>query len=228
MKKIVLAVAFVLAGAVGVVYGGNTLGATDFDTTKAETRNVAHFTKLEIEAAGEIYITQGAESSVTIVADKKWRDSIKTRVDGDTLEIYADYGFFDRWLSWSDWDEKDLQIYITITDLTELEFEGVGKVEGENLNLRSLELDFSGVGDVTLTGTVNHIDIDAEGVGRLDLSEFHADHVVLEQDGIGDVVVYASESLRIDASGIGKVGYMGPVEKVTVSSRGLGGVSRID
>ncbi len=189
-----------------------------------EDRIIAPFSKLDIETAGKVFITQGEVQGVTIVGSNRLRSKIETKVHRDTLYIDADLGFWGNRV----YDTKDLEIYITITDLTELEFQGVGKVEGTDLHLGDLEIDFEGVGDFFLSGTVNRLDVDSQGVGRLNLSELQAEHVTLSQEGVGEVSLYASQSLSIKATGIGRVTYTGEVEDVTIRSTGIGGVTRVE
>ncbi len=202
---------------------GTSLSAESTDSW-TEERIVSPFTKLDIETAGKVFITQGTTPSVTIVGRERLREKIETKVYGGTLYIDADLGFWGQRF----YDTKDLEIYITITDLREFEFQGVGKVEGKDLELSSLEIEFEGVGDFFLSGTVENLTVESKGVGRLDLSELKGEHVTLSQQGIGDVSLNASQSLSIKASGIGRVTYTGEVEDVEIRSTGIGGVTRID
>ncbi len=204
-----------------LVVASLTAGSTD---SWREERVVAPFTKLDIETAGKVFITQGSTPSLTIVGRERLRERIETRVYGGTLYIDADFGFWGQRF----YDTKDLEIHITITDLTEFEFQGVGKVEGKDLELSTLEIEFEGVGDFFLSGTVENLKVESKGVGRLDLSELKGEHVALSQQGIGDVALNASQFLSIKASGIGRVTYTGEVEDVEIRSTGIGGVTRVD
>ncbi len=202
---------------------GASLSAESIDSW-TEERIVAPFTKLDIETAGKVFITQGTTSSVTIIGRERLREKIETKVYGGTLYIDTDLGFWGSRF----YDTKDLEIYITITDLTEFEFQGVGKVEGKDLELSTLEIEFEGVGEFFLSGTVENLKVESKGVGRLDLSELKGEHVTLSQQGIGDVALNASQFLSIKASGIGRVTYTGEVEDVEIRSTGIGGVTRVD
>ncbi len=224
MKKLVIGILVVLAILFLVVQCSRfTIFKRSFSET-TEERAVSSFHKLDIETAGKVYITQGDTESVVVVANKRLQNNIKTQVSGNTLFIEMDLGWFDRYIL----DRSTVEIYITVRDLQEFTFEGVGVVKGEDLHLDSLELDFKGVGDFTLTGSVGSLDVESEGVGKLDLSDFTGEHVSLEQTGIGDVSLSANQSLTIRATGIGKVTYRGDVaeDDVTIRSSGIGGVTR--
>ena len=204
-----------------------------------EERTISSFSKLSIQGVFNLYLSQGEKESLRIEADEQTMNEIITRNDGDQLIIELEKGFelFDR---------EQINLYLTIQDLTSFEFEGVGNIKTESvLRLKDLDLkgngvgntkleleanridaEFNLVGNLTLSGKVETIDLKNNGLGNLDASDLKTQYMTVESNGIGNVEVYCEQEISITANGIGKVTYSGDAKVKKLDRNGIGKVEK--
>lgn len=97
-----------------------------------EVRKTGDFSKISVSAAMNVYINQGVETKVVVVADENILDAIETRNEGGTLKITVSKNI---------WKYTQKKVVITVPNL-----EAISSIAGSNvfsedtLKLKSVEL----------------------------------------------------------------------------------------
>jgi hypothetical protein len=210
-------------------------------TEGKEQRKVGDFNMIEIDGVFNVNLSQGNETRLSIEGDKAILEHIITAVEGNTLmlkmEDDTDFG-----------DIDPIHINVQVTDLSSIKTTGVGKLESIGilkldqfqlnsegvgaidlkLSANKLVVKSSSVGAITLAGKVKDADITHNGVGVLQAFDLLTHNLTLSSNGIGAAEVYASESIAIDASGVGSVQYKGNPKTKNIKSEGIGKVEAVD
>jgi len=200
-------------------------------------KSVEPFNRLKIEGVFNVYLNQDKTEKVRIEAEQNILDLIKVHNDGKTLII--DY---DSKLSVN--RSEDVDLFITIEDLKELDLEIVGDVETNNsLDLSKFlltnnsvgNIDFSilskkftiinnSVGNVNLFGLVEKFTLNNNSVGNVNAFPLTAEKVIIENNSVGNIKVNATYSLDIENNGVGNITYKGNPEKRSIENNALGNV----
>jgi hypothetical protein len=207
----------------------------------SETRQVTAFNKIEMDGVFNVYLRQGDTESLIIEADKAVAAHIISEVKNETLKLKmeddTDFG-----------DIEPVKIYVQVRDLQSLSNKGVGTIKCEQaLKLDQFMLSSEGVGAIdltlsanrlvvksetvgaiTLAGKVTEVDITHNGVGVLQAFELLTRNLKLSSNGVGAAEVYASESIDIEAKGVGSVQYKGNPKTKNIVSEGIGKVAAVD
>lgn len=101
---------------------------------------------------------------------------------------------------------------------------GVGSVRLDVGNAETIDMTMGGTGSATLTGTASVLNARLGGVGSLEARALRAANVDLKMSGIGSATVHATESARLELSGLGGVTVYGNPPKRNSSATGLGSV----
>lgn len=209
-------------------------GNGDIDS---EYRSVTSFSKVELDFDAEVYLSQGPNREVKIVASDNLFDYIETDVKGSKLSLDVQGG------RCIDEDHGDVKIYITNPDFNALEISGSGEMKNltplvlndleidingsgdidlDGLDLDDYEIKVSGSGEVTLSGSnADEGDIDVSGSGDVDLSGLRTSDVTIDISGSGNVEVDVVNQLNADITGSGDVKYSGsPVVNTNITGSG--------
>lgn len=205
-----------------------------------ETRSIGSFDEIQTEGVISVYLKQGDYESVVVETDKNLQFYVQTFVKGNTLTI-------------KNKDEADIEkstkmnVYVTLKDIKKLEISGVGKIETENqLNLKDLTIDNSGVGstildlrcsklkadinsvgNLTLKGEITNVSIDHNGVGNIKAEDLSAEILRIESNGVGNAEVNSSKEIYINLNGIGNVSYKGNAVVKEMNINGMGKVTKM-
>lgn len=212
----------VLLGLLSVISSGCMFieGVDGNGKVRKETREVTSFNKIDIGGAFEVYLKQGDNESLVIEADENLLELITTQVSGKTLKVCTEKNIR---------KSKKLNLYITFTDLENIDVSGAVEVKSQNTlkfdNLKiegsgasdvelelivdKLEGDFSGASEIELSGSADEFYLDMSGAGELDAYDFEANNVTLDISGAGSARIYAKENLKVRASGAASVKYKG-------------------
>nr|WP_320118578.1 head GIN domain-containing protein [uncultured Marinifilum sp.] len=202
-----------------------------------QDREVASFSKISSSSGVDVYLRQGDKESVTVEADENLLDYIVTRVKGDELIIKT---------SESIRRAKELNVYVTIVNVNEINVSSGSDLESQNL-IKAGTLDISvssgadaklelqgenvscsvsSGADANLSGTTNSFYGKASSGSDLRANNLKAKFCKAKASSGGDVSVYASESIEADASSGGDVSYYGNPTKINVSNSSGGDVNR--
>lgn len=195
----------ILVSGLGLIY---TLGSCKQDkwpcvdgsgAVVTETRDISDFTGVSNEMEALVYITQGAEFDVHIDAQENLMEEIKTRLNGNILEIYSEHCI----------DEGEaIKVYVTLPVLTSIDISGSGSVFTVGvINCASLNIDVSGSGSFTAIDSINAdmVDMDISGSGSMSIQTYLSG-ISADISGSGTVTLSGSgNTLNLDISGSGKM-----------------------
>lgn len=204
----------------------------------SEERELDGVTKLRVNGVFDLILNQSDQESLSFNGSSELAEKLKITQEGDVLILEMEEfhsGIFDR---------KDLQVNLSISNLEELKFDGVGNIRttGEftvdevivsgsgvgNLELgfqaKKLDVNLNMVGKMELKGSSDQVFLKNEGIGNLDASQLTAQDMELHSSGIGKVDVNCVGNLSLQVDGIGKVKYSGNPKLIKKEINGIGKV----
>lgn len=181
----------------------------------SQSRDVATFTKIQVNGAVELKLVAGKDQSVQVTADDRWIDQITTEVRNDTLIIDMDD------IDWND-DNDGILINITMAVLEELVVEGAVDADLEEIDSPELSLTINGAGDVDVSGKCGELEVDIRGAGDISARELECEVASVSIFGAGDADVFASKEITAKLMGVGDVTVYGNPQKINRSIFGLG------
>jgi hypothetical protein len=185
-----------------------------------QERQISSFNSLEVGGAFRVFLTQGEKESLTVEADENLLEVIKTSVVGNTLKISTTEDIS---------NSEALNIYLTITDLKEMEISGACKISCESklklndldmecsgasdidleLAVNNMELEFSGASQIDMFGSANEVSLELSGASDLDALELETDKLTADISGAANAKVSVKSELSIDLSGAASFKYKG-------------------
>ena len=201
----------------------NAAFAGDGDEVKRDVvteYDFSGFDKVDISGVYTVEIRQGDRFSVRTEATKDKARWSEVKMKGDTLVL----GKKDRKKGW--WKDDDYEdqggvhAFVTMPRLTELDVSGVTNGTVSAFSGGSIEVDASGVANLTLSGSCDHLEIDASGVSNIDAEALLCASVEVDASGVSNLEVYASNRIEADSSGMSEIGVHGnPADREIEDSR---------
>ncbi len=187
----------------------------------SETRNVANFDAIEVEASVNVYITKADEFKVEVKGQQNILDILRTRLRGNTLVIEYD--------EMCVINTRNVEVYISMPTLSEVQIDGSGDVESEDvfttadlylgisgsgsidmeIQSSSIEADVNGSGSIYLSGKTDKFYSTIHGSGDIRASHLKADKAKVKIGGSGSAYIYVNEELDVNIGGSGSVHYGG-------------------
>ncbi len=153
-----------------------------------ETRFLASFRNINVNAKIPVTIQKGAEYSATLIADNNLTQYMHTSVWGNDLNIEIDYGLQTRIAP---------SLLITTPDLNSVIQNSSGTVEfSRTPHFEDLSLEINGNGSIYFSGSVDHLQTNLIGSGYLSV-EGETDFLTGELNGNGEI--HAENLLAQDA-----------------------------
>jgi Putative auto-transporter adhesin, head GIN domain len=115
-------------------------------------------------------------------------------------------------------------VTITLPSLSRVKVEGAGQTIITGVASDRLDLSYMGAGQLTATGKVKYLRLNAKGVGEVDTKGLHAERVDVNFNGVGNVSVYATDTVNAVAKGMGSLAYYGKPKTVNKQVSGIGNV----
>ncbi len=241
MRKIFLfaVLATLLLGACQMFSGKRIQGN---GTIITQDRTVTSFSRVEVEGAIDVYVSQGALAPVKLEGDENLLEYVEFIQEGDRLKIRTKNGFNIQ-------PSHDMKIYLVAPYYRSIDVSGAcdiigqGKIDnGEDLELKvsgagdmTLEVDapkisatISGSGSVNMKGQTKDFDLDLTGAGKARCYELLSENTRVDISGAGDAQVYASVKLKAQVSGAGSISYKGEAKNIDQQVSGAGSVKRVD
>ncbi|HWK04404.1 MAG TPA: head GIN domain-containing protein [Puia sp.] len=237
MKRII----FFLAGCLSLV--SVLAQKTIINDPNVEVRAVKGFHGIEVSNAIDLYLSQGDQETVAVsAAEIKWRDRIRTEVDGGILKIWLDT----KGWSWNG-GHKKMKAYISFTTLDKLVASGAsdvyvdGVISGSSLDIRlsgasdfkgaikvnELRLDQSGASDAHITGTVDGLTtIQSSGASDVKGYDLVTGSCNAHLSGASDIRITVNKELNVSASGASSLYYKGDAVIREMHSSGASSVSK--
>lgn len=202
-----------------------------------ETRELSDFSKLEVEGATNISLTQGSSNSISIETKNVETSVITTEVKNGTLVVSMKKGRY---------KNMKTKIHLTFRNLEKVELSGAGNIASDNtlttdnfslvsrgagniklnLNVKKLNIDAYGAGNVNLSGNATAQKINSKGAGNINAFDLKGLDVETTLAGVGNIHVYASESIKGSLNGVGNIRYKGNPSNVNVSQNGIGNIRK--
>jgi hypothetical protein len=200
----------------------------------SKTYDFKNFQEIEIRGKGELFLTQGNEYSIEIIAEEHIIKALNTRTQGNKLIIGDKVLIFNK---------KPIKIYVTMPEINKINILGSGDIEAQNLiTSEKLEVTISGSGDVNMdlnldelktkiagsgnayyTGQARKQTISISGSGDINAFDLITKITEINIAGSGDAKVHASEELNIKITGSGDVDYKAR-PRITQSVSGSGNI----
>ncbi len=165
-----------------------------------ESRAVADFSAVDVGGVFRVEITAGKDFSVNVDADENLLPHIKTDVSGDMLEISTDAKIS---------SSNPILVRITAPEITELRASGASSVSLLDIKNNSIDVDLSGVSELTATGETEKLRAELSGASVLKARSLKSETADVDASGASRAYVFASQSLSADASGASTVVYEG-------------------
>lgn len=182
---------------------------------KEETRKLPDFKVIELTGSANVTVRVGESPAATISIDDNLLPLIKTKVNGDTLQINTEKPYN---------SAQKSKITVTVPLLTTFILSGAGNVDIENVKGEKFKSSISGSGNMTVKGSANSELVSIEGAGSVNARELKAQDVTVSISGSGSSEVSAEKTLDVDITGSGNVAYFGK-PKVTQHITGSGSIT---
>jgi phage shock protein PspC (stress-responsive transcriptional regulator) len=209
-------------------------------SSNSRSYNFRDFNRITISGPYHVQLRQGDTFSVSVRAGEAELKHIELDQSGDELEIGTDEKFFRMFK-----DRDPVLIQITAPDINTIELNGaikadIGSINAEslrmnlsgaiqtmaNLNVRNLRVDASGATASTFVGKAERFELDATGACVVHADRLEASYVDADVTGAGVAEVYATNTLRADASGSSHIVYRGNPSDTIIDSSGPSSVKR--
>jgi hypothetical protein len=162
----------------------------------------------------EIVITQAGTQSVRIETDDNIIDEILISVSGGVLIIDTDANYD---------TDYGVRIFLDMTEVQVLRQRGVGSISATNISSSgNLRVVLTGVGSITLSGSVDTYEARLDGVGGIDAENLGTRLSTIDIGGTGDCRITVSEELNGTISGFGNIYYAGNPPIVNENITGTG------
>ncbi|MFL6468225.1 MAG: head GIN domain-containing protein [Pyrinomonadaceae bacterium] len=184
---------------------------------QTETRDIKGFKSVDVSGVFQVEIVAQKDFGVQVEADENLLQYITTEVNGGVLEISTSKRIK---------SSSGLKLRISAPDVERLEVSGVAKVYVSDLKNAGLQLDTSGASKVNLAGETDKLTVDVSGASQIDAENLKTRAATVDASGASKVSVFATESIRSEASGASRVTYTGGATDVVKKTSGASSVSQ--
>lgn len=185
---------------------------------QTESREVSGFQAISLNSQGKVTVRQSGKESLTISAEDNLLPHLVSRVSNGTLVLDTESGINLR-------PTKPIEYMVEVISLENLRISGVGNLECTDLNSPKLSVLLSGVGNLTIQGSVDVLDLKVSGVGSFKGSELQTKKATVKNSGVGNAVVNVSDQLDATVSGVGTIEFLGN-PSVNQSVSGIGRIRK--
>jgi len=219
-------------------YGQSFLksGIVGEGATVEKTISVQKFNGVRNAFSCDVYITQGAEQSITVKAQQNILENMTFEVSNGLLTINRD-----RLIKRGD----KIEVLITMPYFTELSLSGSGSLQTNTLfsdmdhvqvsvsgsgrmdvrtEARAITSQVSGSGRIYFDGSVDEFSITISGSGKIDAEALASNRCDVNISGSGNATVLVHDELDAKISGSGNVRYHGDVARIQSRVSGSGHV----
>ena len=206
---------------------------------KTEDRTAGNFTSISMGISGDLYVSQGLTTKLTVEADAEILPLIITEVKNDELKIRFSQNRVK--------SKTPIRIWVTTAEIEGLYLSGSGNIITEtniktkeielklsgsgNINVKDLSCDevdaaISGSGNIDVDGKADELSIAISGSGNCSADQLQTSETDVKISGSGDCKVNVSKELTVAISGSGSVYYAGN-PKIDASISGSGKIKEL-
>ncbi|WP_242928522.1 PspC domain-containing protein [Pontibacter vulgaris] len=223
----------------GIRDGESVLMDMDAYGTYSQTFNLKDFRRISIAGPYHVQIRQG-NYSVRVRGDRDEIRRLDIDQNGQELVIEStrrNFNLFE--------DKTPVLIQITAPNIEDIDLGGaikadIGNISTDNLgislsgatkataqvNVRDLKIDIAGASASKFTGRASHVEMDIAGACHLDADGLQANSVDIDATGVSIAEVYATQTLRAEASGTSQITYGGNPKNTDIDASGPSKVTR--
>lgn len=209
-----------------------------------QTRDIDDFNRIEVDGVGSVNITISDETALTIRANERQINNVRTEVEGNTLQLDYRANFLPflgspgtlvytlttptlNGIEIEGTTDVLLQSPIE-TERFEIKLNGTGNITLPELNADTLTVESDGTGQITINGgNVNIQTLDIDGTGDYNALELSSNTTEVDLNGTATVTISVSEVLRGETDGTGDLSYRGN-PSIDVDTNGLSELIRLD
>lgn len=200
-----------------------------------EERSVSSFDVIKVSSGLDVFITQGDEEALKVIADDNLIEYILTDVTGGILKIHTDVNIR---------KAKSKEVHLVYKQVRSINISSSGDVKGTNMmKAEDLEIHLSSAGDLVLDIEAKHINCrisssgDARLSGNADELDAHLssagdlyayDLIVMKAkvhaSSAGNARIHATEEVYLTASSAGDIYYKGDPQKVYKNTSSAGSI----
>jgi phage shock protein PspC (stress-responsive transcriptional regulator) len=205
-----------------------------------QTFDYSNFKQVTISGPYHVQLRQGNNFSVQVRGNAGDIRKMQFEQQGDELIIQSE----DKKINLFD-DRDPVLIQIVAPAYSSIDLSGaikadIGSIKAEDLtmnfagainssasvNVRNLKVDIAGASMCKFTGRAENFELDATGAGVVDADDLQATSVDADVTGASLAEVYATNTLRAQASGTSRITYRGNPANTTIDSNGPSSVRR--
>jgi hypothetical protein len=191
-----------------VVYGDNV-----------QKRDIHGFHAIETSAGIDVIITKGDQEELAVsVGDNKYIDEVKTVVENGVLKVSrtGDWKFWNQWKNWK------VKVYVSYKNLDAVKASSGGSVNGTDLKLDKLAARLSSGGNITLSGSVDDLDVDGSSGAQFRGYSLNANNCHAKTSSGAVLQVNAAKEISAKANSGGVVRFKGDalIRDINVNSGG--------
>jgi hypothetical protein len=202
----------------GCIFNLGGRGVRGSGVVKTESRSVSGFSSIAFKSEGNVTVQQTGKESLTISAEDNLLPLLESSVTDHILSIGT--------VNNTDINPtKFIEFAIEVKSLEGFNMTGVGHIEAKGIQGKHVAIGLTGVGDMTIDGSADSLDLNLEGVGNYEGEGFKTKQATVHSKGVGSAVLNVSDRLDASVSGIGAVEYIGS-PKVQKSGEGLGHIKQ--
>ena len=183
-----------------------------------DSRPVTEFSDVKADGTFEIEWRSGAPS-LNITTDDNLLKYIESRVEGKTLHLHTSEQIR---------PTRRIKVLVTSPTLTGLSFEGAVRFTATQLAGAKFYLETAGACKIMLGGNVDELLAEMDGASKLMAGELHTKTADITTNGASKAEISATELLRVEINGAGKVTYYGHPKKVERQVNGAGSIKAGD
>ena len=198
-------------------------------------RNIGNFTGIKVSAGIDVFLTQGDNTKVEVVADENLHKVIRTEIKGNVLHVYSEINIR---------KAKSKKVYVTCKEIEKLGVSSAGDLTGQNkietdfldislssagdldieVEAKQIECSISSSGNARLSGFAEELYARLSSAGNLKAYELITKKCKVRVSSAGDAKIHVTEELDASVSSAGNVYYMGDPKIKNISSSSAGGV----
>ncbi len=210
-----------------------------------QKKSVSAFSKVSLEASGNVKLIQGAEASVTIETYPNIAELFEIVVESNTLKIRQKK----RGMEYYDIDADKLDFVITnptydginlsgslnisapekiTVATTDIRVSGSGNIDLKDFHATDAKIIVSGSGNISCVGNADNLDVVVSGSGNIDLFSFPAKTATAKISGSGFINCLATEKYDLKLTGSGFIKYKKTNATVNSKSTGSGNIEMVN